>query len=149
MPGYQLAQLNVAVPKAPLDSPVMADFMNALDRINAIADSADGFVWRLQTDDGNATSLRPFGDETMVNLSVWEDADALKAFMYQTDHMGYLRRRREWFETPEEAIVVLWWVPQGHLPTVEEARERLLRLRADGPSQEAFSFRELFGPPAA
>ena len=148
MAGYHLAQLNIGITTAGLESPQMADFMNNLDRINAIADAAEGFVWRLQTDEGNSTSLRPFGDDTLVNMSVWTDIDSLKAFMYKTDHVEFLRRRREWFVHQEEAILVLWWVPAGHIPSVEEARERLDRLRANGATQDAFTLRQNYPPPS-
>lgn len=149
MSAYQLAQLNIAVMKAPLDSPVMADFVDNLDRINALADGAPGFVWRLQDEDGDATALRPFGDDVLVNMSVWESIDALNAYVYRSDHVGVMRRRKEWFERMKEAYMVLWWIPAGHRPTAQEAAERLALLRQEGPTSNAFSFRNAFPSPDA
>jgi len=147
---YHLAQLNVGIIKAPLESPVMADFVNNLDRINALAEASPGFVWRLQTEEGNATALRPTEDENfLVNMSVWEDADSLSRFVFKSAHVEIMRRRREWFERMVEAYLVLWWVPKGHVPTVDEALAKLARLREHGPSPEAFTFRTAFPPPDA
>jgi hypothetical protein len=145
--NYQLAQMNIARLLAPLDSPQLADFVANLDRINALAEGSPGFVWRLQTDDGDATSLRPLGDDTIVNMSVWIDLDALSNYVYRSDHVEVLRRRREWFQRMVEAYVVLWWVPKGHTPTVEEGIERLDHLRQHGPTAHAFNVRKPFSPP--
>jgi hypothetical protein len=143
--GYQLAQLNIGRMRAPTDDPLVAEFMAALDEINALAERSGGFVWRLQTEDGNATSIRPFDDElVLVNMSVWESVEALADFVYRTDHVALLRRRREWFERMEELYLVLWWVPRGHIPTVTEAVERLDHLRRHGPTPHAFTFRSVF-----
>ena len=147
--AWQLAQLNIGVLAAPLDSPQLADFVNNLDRINALADSSPGYVWRLQTDDGNATALRPFGDDILVNLSVWEDFESLRRFVYQSAHAAFVRRRREFFKQPVDSILVLWWVPRGHLPDTSEARERLDRLRREGPGPAAFEFRKIFPAPSS
>jgi len=142
-----LAQVNIAVPLEPIESPLLADFMAALDPINAIADRSPGFVWRLQTEEGNATSLRAYDDDRiMVNMSVWESIEALRAFVYSTDHVGVMRRRRGWFERMGEAFLALWWVPVGHIPTVKEAEERLDHLRDRGPPPHAFTFRQHFEP---
>ena len=150
MSRYHLAQLNVGIIKAPLESPVMADFVNNLDRINALAEASLGFVWRLQTEEGNATALRPTEDENfLVNMSVWEDADSLSQFVFKSAHVEIMRRRREWFERMVDAYLVLWWVPKGHVPTVDEALAKLERLREHGPSPEAFTFRTAFPPPDA
>jgi hypothetical protein len=148
--GWHLAQLNVGVLRAPIDAPELAGFVELLDPINELADRTPGFVWRLQTEDGNATAIRPFEDERVaVNLSVWESLDALGEFVYASRHLGVLRRRREWFERTAEAYLVLWWVPAGTIPTVEEAKRRLILLRERGPSPEAFTFREPFPAPDA
>ncbi|MGA8261292.1 MAG: DUF3291 domain-containing protein [Arenicellales bacterium] len=147
MSRYRLAQLNVALMKEPLESPSMADFLANLDRVNALADRAPGFVWRLQTDEGDATSLRPMGDDMLVNMSVWEDLGSLRDFVYRSGHVDIMRRRREWFEHMGEAYVVLWWVPRGHRPSLEEAQGRLMHLRRNGPSPHAFSFRKAFPAP--
>ncbi|MFD9461425.1 DUF3291 domain-containing protein [Streptomyces sp. NPDC060027] len=145
--SYELAQVNIGRLKAPLDAPLLKDFVEALDPVNAVADAADGFVWRLQSDSGNATDVPVLGDEWLIiNMSTWRDADALTAFMYQGRHRELLTRRREWFERLEEAMAVLWWVPAGHRPTVAEAESRLLRLREHGPTQHAFTLRTPFPP---
>ena len=150
MSTYELAQLNIGVIRGPMDSPIMAEFSANLDRINALAESSPGFVWRLQTPEGNATAIRPFDNENMlINMSVWQDADSLRKFVYRSAHADILRRRREWFEKVGEAILVLWWVPRGHRPSVEEAIGRLELLRRKGPHAEAFTFRETYPPPDA
>lgn len=150
MAAFHLAQVNIAKLRAPLDSPVLADFVAALEPVNAMADAAPGFVWRLQTEDGDATAVRAFDDDMLiVNLSVWESAEALADFTYRSGHRDVMVRRREWFERMAEAFLVLWWVPAGHLPTVDEARQRLEHLRAHGPSPHAFTFRQRFEPHSA
>jgi len=144
----ELAQLNVGLMKGPKDSPVMAEFVASLDRINAIADTSPGFVWRLQTDEGDATAIRPFGDaNVIVNLSVWQDLESLRRYVYESEHLQLIRRRKEWFERMSEAFQVLWWVPRGHRPTVAEAIERLERLRRTGPAAEAFTFSHAYPAP--
>jgi hypothetical protein len=150
MSAYELAQLNIGVIRGPMDSPIMAEFAANLARINALAESSPGFVWRLQTEAGDATALRPFDDPNqLLNMSVWSDADALRRFVYRSAHAAILKRRREWFEPISAAIMVLWWVPRGHRPSIEEAIERLARLRAGGPTAHAFTFRQTFPPPDA
>jgi hypothetical protein len=147
MSRYELAQLNIGKTKEPLDSPLLADFVANLDRINALAESSPGFIWRLQTPEGNATALRPFGDDTLVNMSVWQDITALRNYVYRSAHAEIMRRRKEWFQHMSEAFVVLWWVPKGHHPTTEEAIAKLELLRRVGPSEEAFTFRQAYLPP--
>jgi len=149
MSTHHLAQLNVGIATAPLDSAVMADFMNGLERINALAEAAHGFVWRLAGDNDNATALRPIDDRTMVNMSVWTDAQSLSAFVFRTAHVEFMRRRREWFERMPEAYLVLWWVPAGHIPTTDEAIARLAHLREHGPTPHAFNFRSVFPAPGS
>ena len=123
----------------------MAGFYAELDRINKIADEWPGFVWRLVDDSGaDATSLRPFGGDIMVNLSVWESLETLREFTFRSGHLDILRRRREWFRPFGDAYAVMWWVPAGHIPTVEEAGERLDLLRREGPTARAFTFRYPF-----
>lgn len=145
---HHLAQLNIARLLQPLDHPDLQGFVDGLEPINALADAADGFVWRLQTDEGDATSIRAFDDDMLiVNLSVWESLEALRAFVYSGDHMDIMRQRRLWFERMGEAYLVLWWVPAGHRPTVAEATHRLDLLRHLGPTPEAFTWRTTFEPP--
>ncbi len=150
MATYQLAQCNIARLRAPLDSPLLGDFVAALEPINQLADRAPGFVWRLQTEDGDATAIRVFNDEMLiVNMSVWESIETLAAFIYSTAHRDVMRRRRQWFEKPADAYLVLWWIRAGALPTVSDAQARLEKLRRDGPSSEAFTFRSPFAAPDA
>ena len=127
-----------------MDGPVMAGFKAALEPINALADEAPGFVWRLQTEDGDATAIRPYRDERMmVNMSVWESIEALRAFVYTSSHTSVMRNRKRWFEKLE-TYLALWWVPAGHAPTIEEAKERLEHLKRRGPTPYAFTFRVSF-----
>lgn len=148
MAEFELAQLNVARMNAPLESPVMADFVAALDRINALADAAPGFLWRLKDDEGNATALRPFGTDMLVNMSVWRDVASLQSYVYKSDHVAIMRRRREWFTPMDGAGLVLWWVLAGHWPDPDEAAEKLAHLRRHGPTVAAFNFAAPFPPPA-
>jgi Domain of unknown function (DUF3291) len=141
-----LAQMNVAVMKAPLDSPQLADFVAALQHINALAEQSPGFIWRLQDDAGDATALRPLGDNTLVNMSVWRDVASLRGYVYESAHVQYLRRRRAWFEPSAQRQLVLWWLPPGHIPTVQEGLEKLAVLRAQGPTLAAFTFAVPFPP---
>lgn len=149
MSAYQLVQLNIGIIKGPIDSPVMAEFVANLDRINALAERSPGFVWRLQTEEGNATAIRPYpeNENMAVNLSVWTDVDSLRRFVFQSAHVDIMRRRSEWFLKMDEPFLVLWWVPTGHIPTIQEAKEKLELLRRRGPAAEAFTFREAYPPP--
>ena len=145
---WELAQLNIGTIVAPLDSEQLAGFVEALEPVNAIADAAPGFVWRLHDDAGDATSYRAFGDDrVMVNMSVWESVEALGDYVFRSGHVEIMRRHREFFVKLTEAFTVLWWVPAGHRPSVAEAEQRLEVLRADGATSYAFTFREPYGPP--
>ena len=145
--AYELAQLNIAQMQAPLDSPELADFVGNLDRVNALAEQSPGYRWRLQTEEGNATGIREFGDDYLVNLSVWEDVESLRAFVYSAEHVAFMRRRREWFASMREAYFVMWWVPTGQWPDIKEARDRLQTLRTRGPSEDAFTFQHNYPAP--
>jgi hypothetical protein len=150
MAAFHLAQCNIALLRAPLDSPMLADFVDALEPINRLADRAPGFVWRLQTEAGDATAIRVFDDDMLiVNLSVWESIDALAEFVYRGAHRDVMRRRGEWFEKMAEAYLVLWWIPAGAIPTVSDAQSRFETLRRDGPTSEAFTFRSPVPAPDA
>jgi hypothetical protein len=141
MTSAHLAQVNVARMKAPLESELMAGFVARLDEINALADRSPGFVWRLQLAEGNATYLRPYGDDRILfNLSVWESVEPLKAYVYGTAHAELLKQRRRWFAAFGQPSMALWWVPAGHLPSVEEAMDRLAHLQSHGPTPIAFTF---------
>ena len=148
MSGFHLAQVNIGRLRAPLDDPIMEGFRSQLDVINALADRSPGFVWRLQTEQGNAMAIRPFDDERMaINLSVWTSLEALQQFVYHSAHIGPLRDRKQWFEPIESPILALWWIPAGEIPTVADALERLRLLAERGPSPAAFTFRKPFPRP--
>ncbi len=145
MAGFQLAQVNIALPLAPIDSELLSEFVRRLESVNAVADGSPGFVWRLASDEGDATAIRGFGDDRLIiNMSVWESLEHLRAFVYSNRaHLDVMRRRREWFDRLALHLV-LWWVPVGHRPTVLEAEARFAQLQALGPSPQAFTFREHF-----
>jgi hypothetical protein len=145
-----LAQINIAKMLAPITDPVMADFVAQLSTINAIADTSSGFVWRLKSEDnGNATNIRAFDDEfLLVNLSVWESFESLFNYVYRSQHLQVMGDRRRWFERSNEPTLALWWVVAGHIPTLEEAKERLEHLRQQGSTSYAFSFARSFPPPS-
>jgi heme-degrading monooxygenase HmoA len=144
---FHLAQFNIARIRAPLDDPQMKGFVDRLAELNALAERSSGFVWRLQTPAGDATYLRPYDDDRIiVNMSVWETVEALKQYVYKSGHADALRQRREWFESFAGAYVTLWWVPAGHRPGLHEAKQRLTHLEAHGPSQFAFTFKQIFEP---
>ena len=146
--GHHIAQLNIGRAVAPLDDPRLADFMNWLAEINALAEASPGFVWRMQGDSGNNTDLKVSADPLfIVNLSVWESIEDLHAFTYRSDHRTVFARRYDWFERADGPNVVLWWQPAGTVPDVYEALARLRRLAERGPTQEAFTFKERFPPP--
>ena len=150
MTRFDIAQLNVGRAVAPLDSAVMADFMNWLDEINALAERSPGFVWRLQGDNGNNTDLKVSDDPLfIVNLSVWSSIEALYDFTYRSDHKAVFKRRQEWFERLGRPNTVLWWQLAGTVPTAEEALARLDHLTRVGPTPDAFTFKEQFPPPNA
>jgi heme-degrading monooxygenase HmoA len=143
-----LAQINIARAKAPINDPLMSGFVARLDDVNALADTSQGFVWRLKTEEGNATSLQPYDDpRVMVNLSVWETPEHLKQFVYKSAHTDVMRQRRQWFDRMGEVHMAMWWIERGHVPTVAEAKERLQYLRVHGESEFAFSFASLFPAP--
>jgi Domain of unknown function (DUF3291) len=151
---YVVAQVNIARLTAPLDSPRLADFVAALDPVNAVADGAPGFVWRLQTEEGNATSLRAFEADAegadggiLLNMSVWESVESLAAYVYGDAHRAMLRRRREWFQQAKDIYAALWWIPRGRIPTIHEAEDRVQHLRAHGPTPYAFSLKVHFPAP--
>lgn len=148
MTRYHLAQLNVGTLHFPLDDPRMAEFAALLEPVNALADGSPGFVWRLVAGgEDDATSIRPLGDDVIINYSVWESREALWDFVYRSGHLDVMRRRREWFTRNVESHLVLFWIPAGHVPTVEEGLERLDLLRREGPGPRAFTFREDHRPP--
>lgn len=147
MTMFQIAQVNIARAKAPLDDSLMAGFVERLDEINALADESPGFVWRLQTPEGNATYLRPYDDDRiLVNMSVWATVEDLHHYAYKTVHAELIKERYSWFEKFDGVILALWWVPAGHRPSVDEAKKRLDHLVQNGPSEFAFTFQKRFEP---
>ena len=154
MTGFHLAEINVGRLRASVDHPMIADFVANLDRVNALADGAPGFVWRLVGEGDNATDIQPKPDDPLfaINMSVWTDLDALAGFVYRTAHREVMRHRREWFEAMD-TYMTLWWVPAGHTPTVEEGMARLAILERLGSTAQAFTFKTPFpapdGQPAA
>jgi hypothetical protein len=147
---HHLAQINIGRIKAPIDDPVMSGFVAWLDVVNAMADSSPGFIWRLQTAEGDATSLRPYEDDRiLVNMSVWQSLDELSTFVFDGLHRQVMKQRRQWFERFSGIYTALWWVPAGHIPTVDEAKERIEYLEAHGPTAYAFTFKEHFPAPGS
>jgi hypothetical protein len=145
--GFQIAEFNISRLKAPLDSPILKEFVDFLEPVNKFAEESPGYIWRLAAPDGQAASYLPpaYEDEMIVtNLTVWKDIDSLKNFVYQTVHTYFLRSRKKWFDQVAEYQVVLWWVKEGHIPTVEEAKQKLTHLQEHGPTVDAFTFQALF-----
>lgn len=151
MPKYHIAQFNAAPLVAPIDDPQVAEFAAAIAEINALAEAAPGFVWRLKDDDGDdATGIRVDDNPlVIVNMSVWENLEALYRYVYNSDHAAYFRRRREWFTKWDKPSPVLWWVPAGEYPTLADAMARVEHLAAHGPTPYAFNFKQQFTPEEA
>jgi len=144
---YYLAQANIALFKAALDSPVMKEFVDFLEPVNKFAEESPGFVWRLTDDEGKSASYikSPFKDEMMaINVSVWEDLETLKDFVYGSVHSYFLRNKKKWFDMGGTSLFVLWWLPKGTLPTLEMTKEKLERLEQFGPTPDAFTVREFY-----
>jgi hypothetical protein len=145
MENYHIAQINIGRVKGPIESPIMAGFVDRLEEINALADRSPGFVWRLQTSQGDATYFRPYDDDRiLVNMSVWESVEALKTYVYRTVHAEVMRQRHEWFEQFSSSYLALWWVPAGHIPGIDEAKKRIAHLDRHGPTQFAFTFKTIY-----
>ena len=141
----KLAQLNIALAKYPLDAPEIKEFVDNLELVNGIAESSEGFVWRLKDESGDATNVQAFDDPNMiVNMSVWDSVDSLKNFMFRTHHRDFMRRKGDWFHRLPEDTYVLWWIEADHIPILEEAIERLEHLREIGDSPYAFTFKTNF-----
>jgi len=148
MSQYYIAQINIAHMRAPLTDPIMEDFVAQLAPINALADQSPGFIWRLQSEDGDATSIKVYDDDMIIiNLTVWESLDALREYVYKSAHQGVLRDRKRWFEKFDGPYYALWWIPAGQFPSTEEGKERLDNLREHGETVHAFSFQHVFPKP--
>ena len=140
-PKYYLAQINIALMKAPLDNPIMAEFADALDKINQVAETSPGFVWRLKTSSGNATDIRAYSNpKILANISVWQNIEQLKVYVYKSLHGDFFIRRRQWFEKYQGEHFAMWWISSEHLPTVEEGKTKLEYLTLHGDSPESFTF---------
>jgi hypothetical protein len=149
-PRFHLAQINVGRLLAPLDDARIAGFVAGLDPINRLAEASPGYVWRLQSEAGNATDILLTDDDLfIVNLTVWESIETLRDFTYSTAHTEILRQRRAWFERHLEAHFAMWWIEAGTLPSPTDGLERVALLRRLGPTPEAFTFRTPFGPPGS
>lgn len=147
MQRYNIAQVNIGRIRAELDDPIMAGFVGRLSEINALADASTGFVWRLIESEGHATYLRPFDDPWMLlNMSVWESVEDLRRFVYDTSHRELLKHKHDWFEKLTEIYAALWWVPEGYIPSVDEAKQRLAHLAKHGPTKFAFTFKTVVEP---
>jgi heme-degrading monooxygenase HmoA len=145
---WHIAQMNVATALYDMDDPRIAEFVARLDDVNALADRSPGFVWRLQSESGNATDIQATDDPRLiVNMSVWNSVEALFDFAYKSLHRQVVGKRREWFAPPKGAYQVLWWVAAGTQPSVQEGLDRLRRLDTQGPSAHAFTFKSKFPPP--
>jgi len=148
MTKYNLAQINIALAKAEMDTDIMEGFVSRLDEINETADNAEGFVWRLQSEDGDSTAIRVFDEPLLlVNMSVWESIDALKSFVYTSAHVELIRDRQAWFHKFVDAHQAMWWIPVGHIPTIEEAKEKLDHIQKHGPTLLSFHFGKPFPMP--
>ena len=143
MQKYQVAHFNLALARAPYESPIMHDFVANLDRIYAVAEDSPGFVWRPEVDEDSSI----FGENYLVNTSVWKDVESLENFVFKSAHKEIMRRRKEWFEAIKKAYTVLWWIPAEHRPALVEAKSKIEQLRQDGPSAAAFTFSTRFSAP--
>lgn len=150
MKKYHLAEINIAKIKGvDINDPIMKEFVDNLDKVNEIAEKAPGFVWRLKGENNNATNLNPYNDEQIIiNVSVWESMETLEDFMYKTFHSEFLKRRKEWFVTYGKAHTAMWWIPEGHIPTLKEATDKLDDLQKNGASVDSFDFRIKFSAPS-
>ena len=148
MTTFHIAQVNVAQAKAGTESEVMQGFVSRLDEINVLADRADGFVWRLKEDSGSATAIRVFDDPLLlINMSVWANVESLKHYVYKSLHVELIKDREAWFNKMGESYQALWWIPAGHIPSIEEAQKQLEYIRKHGPSAQAFTFAKPFPRP--
>ena len=140
----KLAEINIGLLKAPIDHPSTSEFADNLDRINRIAESSPGFIWRLKDESNNATSFNPYNNELIIiNISVWQSAEHLKDFVFRSDHTNFLKRKKEWFEKLDPPYMAMWWIENDHMPDALEGKKRLDHLAAHGPSEYAFDFRTL------
>lgn len=147
--NYHIAQINVArMLGVNIEDPIMREFKDNLDSINELAESSEGFIWRLKDDTNNASNFNPYDDEQIiVNISVWDSLKALESFTYKTFHSEFIRRRKEWFSKFGKAYYALWWIREGEIPTIEQCVTKLDHLQKNGPAKEVFNFKQFFPPP--
>lgn len=149
-PDYHLAQINIARMRSSIDDPMMASFRRQLDGINSAAEQSHGFIWRLQDESGDATAIRAFEDPLLlINMSVWRDLESLQDYTYRGSHLAVLRDRKHWFEKMDGPTIALWWIPEGHIPTVDEGKLHIAMLMKNGPTASSFTFQQIFDAPPA
>ena len=146
--SYNIAEINIGrIKGVTIDDPVMKEFVDNLEKVNTLAETSEGFVWRLKDDADNATHFNPYHDEqVIINVSVWESIEALEHFMYKTVHVDFLKRRREWFQAFGKVYTAMWWIPKGEVPTLQEAVEKLDYLQKHGATEKVFDFRNKYLP---
>lgn len=146
MSKYQLAEINIARMKGVnINDPLMKEFVDNLDKVNALAESSPGFIWRFKDESNNATSFNPYNDEqVIINISVWDSIEHLENYMYKTLHSEFLKRRREWFHRFGKVYTAMWWIPCGQFPTVQEAVNNLEYLQKNGATEKVFDFKTKF-----
>jgi hypothetical protein len=149
MGEFQIAEINIARMKGvDINDPIMKEFVDNLDKVNSIAESSKGFVWRLKDESNNATNINPYNDEqVIINISVWQSIESLEDFMYKTFHSEFLKRRKQWFQNFGKVSTAMWWINKGDLPNVNEAVEKLAYLQKNGPSEIVFDFKKKYPPP--
>ena len=149
MSKYQIAEINIARMKGiNIKDPVMKEFVDNLDRVNTVAESSEGFVWRLKDESNNATNINPYDDEqVIINISVWQSIEALENYMYKTLHVGFLKRRKEWFQSYGKVYTAMWWIPAGQFPTLQQAVDNLDYLQKNGATEKVFDFKRKFLAP--
>jgi hypothetical protein len=150
MSKYQLAEINIARMKGvDINDPIMTEFVDNLVLVNTLAETSEGFIWRLKDDESsNSTAFNPYNDEqVIINISVWESIETLENYVFKTFHTDFLKRRKEWFQTYGKASTAMWWIPEGQFPTIEEAVEKLDTLQKNGASEQVFNFRKKYLPP--
>ncbi len=144
---FHLAQLNVALAKGDSESEMMRGFYDNVERVNTLAEASKGFVWRYRDEPGDDPGLHVFDTpQLLVNLSVWESLESLKHFMFQTMHLQFMKQKKEWFQPLDKPNYVLWYIAQGHIPDLFEAKERLIHLQRHAETPFAFSFKSPFLP---
>ncbi|MDQ7050802.1 MAG: DUF3291 domain-containing protein [Enterobacterales bacterium] len=148
MNRYHLAQINIAQAKDSMQSPVMDGFVKRLDEINQLAEQSEGFIWRLKTEQGDATGINAFEDDRLIiNLSLWNNLDSLKHYVYQSVHIDLIQDKKHWFNKIKPAHLALWWIPEGCIPSIEQGKQKLQYLQNHGASASVFTFAKPYPHP--